>query len=263
MSNTLGRNIFITNLKKVLGPMSAEAFAKKAKDAHFTGVWIRAGRGATADANISLHELAGVRNALTDAGVQLWGWHVPFCAHVPAAKAEAAKVLEWVDHARLDGMVVDAERTHENPRFRGNAAEAIAYTDAVVAGLKARKRGVAFSSHDQPALHTDLPFKEFLARIDDVCPQVYYRIADPSQRLGKSVHDYKALLPAADFKARYKPTGNITMKDDLPLPDVQTCLTATAAFINLVHAAGYQSYSFWCWDTAPPAIWPLFNQTPL
>ena len=263
MKRTSGRNIFIIDLKKVLGSSTPEAFAKKSKNARMSGVWIRAGRGATPDPNLSLKNLADVRKALTDVGVELWGWHVPFCANSTAAATEAAKVLEWVDHARLVGMVVDAERTNENPRFQGTAEEAAAYTNAVVAGLDARGCGVAFSSHDQPALHTDLPFKEFLDRIEDVCPQVYYRIADPSVRLGKSIHDYKALISASQFKSRYRPTGNITVRGDIPFPNVETCLAATTAFLGLVKTAGYLSHSFWCWDTAPNEIWKFFNQTPV
>ena len=228
-----------------------------------SGVWIRAGRGPTADPNLSVSQLDDVRQALADASIELWGWHVPFCATKAAAKAEAQAVLDWVDQAGFAGIVIDAERTNDNPRFRGDTDEAIAYTDALIAGLDQRGCGVAFSSHDQPALHTDFPFKPFLDRVADICPQVYYRKADPSSRLGKSVHDYKALVPEGEFVSRYRPTGNITIGGDLPFPDVTTCLAATTAFIGLVTQAGYPSYSFWCWDTAPSQIWDLFNQTPV
>jgi hypothetical protein len=263
LKRTSGRNIFIIDLKKVLGSSTPAAFAKKSKEARMSGIWIRAGRGTAPDPNLSLKKLADVHKALVDVGVELWGWHVPFCANSTAAAMEALKVLEWLDQAGLAGMVIDAERTNEHPRFQGTAKEAAAYTSAVVAGLDARGCGVAFSSHDQPALHTDLPFKEFLDRIEDVCPQVYYRIADPSVRLGKSVADYKSFISTAQFKSRYKPTGNITVAGDIPFPDVATCLTATTAFLGLLQTAGYPSHSFWCWDTAPNEIWTLFNQTPV
>lgn len=227
-----------------------------------SAVWIRVGRGLGPDPNLSLPTLPAVKQALADAGVELWGWHVPFCADAQAAAAEAQKVLEWLDQAGFSGIVIDAERTDESPRFRGGPAEADIYTSTVVAGLDQRGCGVAFSSHDQPALHMDLPFKTFLDHVADMCPQVYYRSADPSIRLAKSVRDYKALVPPADFVSRYRPTGNITISGDIPFPDVATCLTATRAFLTLVKESGYQSYSFWCWDTAPPEVWELFNQTP-
>jgi hypothetical protein len=81
--------------------------------------------------------------------------------------------------------------------------------------------------------------------------------------LSKSIHDYKVVEAARNFKDRYKPTGNITISDDLPLPDVPTCLAATKNFIAAVNAGGYLGYSFWCMDTAPDAIWKLFKETPV
>jgi len=262
LNRTAGRNIFVIDLEKVLGSSGPAAFAAKSKSAHMSGIWIRVGRGVSPDPNLALKYLPGVRQELANVGVGLWGWHVPFCANPTAATTEAAKVLKWVDDAGLAGIVIDAERTNENPRFQGGAEEAEIYTGALVLGLKQRGCGIAFSSHDQPQLHTDLPFKTFLDHIQDICPQVYYRSSDPAARLAKSVHDYKNLVLPAEFALRYKPTGNITMKDDIPFPDVGTCLEATKTFITLVKQANYQSYSFWCWDTAPEQIWRLFNTTP-
>jgi hypothetical protein len=51
-----------------------------------SGIWIRAGRGAAPDPNLSLKKLADVRKALVDMGVELWGWHVPLCANSTAAR---------------------------------------------------------------------------------------------------------------------------------------------------------------------------------
>lgn len=262
MKGTSGRDIFVVDLNRVLGSASADALAQRAKNARMSAVWIRVGRGLGRDPNMALPSLPGVRQALANAGVELWGWHVPFCADRDNAKAEALKVLEWTDDATLAGIVIDAERTPD-PRFQGQEAEADIYTSTLSSGLEERGCGVAFSSHDQPSQHSDFPFQPFLDVVHDVCPQVYYRSANPGQRLGKSLHDYKALLSADEFTSRYRPTGNITTGGDLPLPDVATCLTAARKFIQLVNESGYKSYSFWCWDTAPAEIWPVFNQTPV
>jgi hypothetical protein len=262
MKRTSGRNIYVIDVKRVVGSQTPQQFADASSAAHLSGVWIRVGRGTTKDRNLSYPPLAAISEALAKANVELWGWHVPFCPDLAQAKTEAAQVLSWVDQAHLAGIVVDAERTKENPRFQGQVAEAVAYTEALVAGLANRNCGIAFSSHDQPALHTDMPFRPFLDQIEDACPQVYYRSAHPLVRISKSEHDYKPLLTEALFKSRYKPTGNITMGDDLPFPDVQTCLNATTAFLQHVATAGYASHSFWCWDTAPKEIWPLLQQTP-
>src|SRR2546428_823459 len=97
LKRTRGRNIFVIDLKKALGASGAAALAKKSKDAHMSGVWIRIGRGLKSDPNLLLPELAAVKQTLADAGVELWGWHVPFCANAHAAATEAQKVLQWVD----------------------------------------------------------------------------------------------------------------------------------------------------------------------
>jgi len=120
---------------------------------------------------------------------------------------------------------------------------------------------MALSSHDQPSLHADFPFAIFLSYVADNCPQVYYRSTSVATRFNKSVRDYKPLEAARDFQDRYKPTGNISMTDDVSLPNVTTCLKAAAKFIDLVHAGGYHAYSFWCWDSAPDEIWEFFKNT--
>lgn len=262
MKRTDGRNAFITDLGKVLGRSDPAVLAGRCRDARLKTIWIRVGRGGKRDANLSLAKLPAIRTELAVVGVDLWGWHVPFCADKIAAADEAAKVLTWCDDAKLDGIVVDAERTPENPRFRGTEQDAVAYLKPLTKGLADTDRGVAFSSHDQPSLHEDMPFAPFLDFIEDVCPQVYYTSAKPETRLGKSMRDYKALMPAGDFTSRYKPTGNITMTDDVRFPDIGTCLAATSRFFELVNTAGFSSRSFWCWDTAPNEIWRIFSDTP-
>jgi hypothetical protein len=163
----------------------------------------------------------------------------------------------------LTGVLLDAEKTDESPRFRGGSAEARIYAEKIRAGLSAKGRGLALSSHDQPSLHTDLPFPIFLGLVEDNCPQVYYQSKNVATRFNKSVHDYKPLEAQRNFTDRYKPTGNITVSDDVRLPDVPTCLAAAKNFIDLVKAGGYGAYSFWCWDSAPPEIFDFFRNTPV
>jgi hypothetical protein len=255
-----GRNIYITKLKNVVAASGGPAaFATRAKESKFTAVWVRVGRGAALDSNFSWTGFSAVRAALDAAGIALWGWHVPFCVDRAAAADETAKVITWASEYNLAGVLLDAERTPEDPRFQGGDEEAQFYAGKVHAALTAAGRGVALSSHDQPAGHRDFPFAIFLERVEDNSPQVYYRSADVATRLNKSIRDYMPLEATRDFKDRYKPTGNITVAGDLPLPDVRTCLAATKNFIDLVHAKGYRGYSFWCWDTAPEEIWPLFK----
>jgi N-acetylmuramoyl-L-alanine amidase len=262
VKRTDGRNIYITELAKVLSRTDPASFARRCGEARLKAIWIRIGRGPNRDANLDVAGLSEIRSELSASGMDLWGWHVPFCADSNAASDEAKKVLSWSDEANLCGVVVDAERTSESPRFRGTEADAVTYLGPLTKGLDAAGRGIAFSSHDQPSLHRDMPFAPFLDYIEDICPQVYYTSAKPDSRLQKSIRDYRALVPAADFVSRYKPTGNITIAEDVAFPDAATCLQATSRFLELVKTNGFSSCSFWCWDTAPGDIWPLFSSTP-
>jgi hypothetical protein len=262
MTALAGRHIYITDLKRMLAGDAPSAFVQRCRRAQLAGVWIRMGRGKGKDPNMTLASLDAVRDQLAFAGIELWGWHVPFCEDREAAKAEAAGVLKLANDARLDGVVVDAERTDNPPRFRGGAAEAEAYLKVLGPGLAQTHKGFAFSSHDQPSLHRDLPFATFLQYIPDVCPQVYFHAADPAPRLAKSIHDYRNLVSAGEFNARYKPTGNITMGSDIGFPSVNACVAATRAFLGLVKANGYASHSFWCWDDAPKEVLAVLAQDP-
>lgn len=246
-----GRHIYVTNLKLVVGADSPATFVQRCIDAHLNGVWIRVGRGQTKDANLSLPALSPIKQALQAKGVELWGWHVAFCKDEDSARNEASMVLKATEDVGLDGIVVDGERTPESPRFQGGEKEADAYLKALAAGLAQKSKGLAFSSHDQPSLHRNFPFLIFLKYIRDVCPQVYYRVANPAPRLAKSVNDYRTLLPSADFMARYKPTGNVTMGGDVGFHDVGVCQSATREFLRIVKRDGYAAHSFWCWDNAP------------
>jgi hypothetical protein len=206
--------------------------------------------------------LATVRAELKKQGVELWGWHVPFCKDQTAAKHEANLVGTWVEESSVDGLIVDAERTPDSPRFRGGAAEATTYCQMLRQTLDQSGRGFAFSSHDQPALHTDLPFKVFLDVIPDVCPQVYYNTTAVQARLKKSMDQYRALIGSGDFLDRYKPTGNITIGGDVGFKSVKTCVQATEIFMTKVKTNGFASHSFWCWDEAPSQVLEKLAELP-
>jgi hypothetical protein len=259
-----GRNIYITDLRKVLADTGdVDQFVTRCQSARFSAIWVRLARGVQLDRNFTLAEMSGLRQQLANVNVGLWGWHVPFCANAQAAADEASKVANWAEQFQLDGVLMDAEKTAESPRFRGGVREAEIYAGTLGAALAARGRGCALSSHDQPSLHRDLPFDVFLKYAADNCPQVYYRSADVATRFNRSTRDYQPLETTRDFTDRYKPTGNITMTEDLPLPDVDTCLQAAHNFLALVHAGRYTGYSFWCLDTAPGEIWDFFRDTPV
>jgi hypothetical protein len=264
MARVTGRSIYVTNLQAVLSKAGgAAALSKTCAESKISALWLRLGRGPQLDPNFKLDALSSVRKELDKTGISLWGWHVPFCADQKAAKAEASNLVKWTNQYALAGVLLDAERTPESPRFRGGAAEAKTYAHAVLDSLSANGRGVALSSHDQPDLHQDLPFAIFLREVNDNCPQIYYQSKNVTMRFNKSAKQYTALEQGRNFKDRFKPTGNITVTGDVRLPNVATCLAAAQRFIDLVHAGGFTAYSFWCWDEAPSEIWEFFARTPV
>lgn len=263
MKRMTGRNIYIVDLGGVIAGRGLANFLRRAEESHFDAIWIRMGRGQGVDRNLGHPDLALIRAVLKAEGVDVWGWHVPFCKTPEAASREAELVLAWSDAARLDGVILDVERTPEYPRFQGGSLEAEIFASRIAAGLATRDKPVALSSHDQPLLHRNVPYQTLLAHIEDVCPQVYYQSGHVAARLEKSVRNYRTLLPPQQFVGRYKPTGNITVSDNLPLASAAECVHAARQFTAQVQAAGYFAHSFWCWDAAPDEIWRFFQETPV
>jgi hypothetical protein len=263
MTAMQGRNIFVVDLATILAPIGPAVFLQRAVEGRFSAVWIRIARGEKLDPNLRLDSLPSLRKALADAGVALWGWHVAFCPGVAASRREAELVVELAERFDFAGVTLDVEKTPENPRFRGGPREAEVYAGRVAERLAARGRGVALSTHDQPSLHRDMPFDALLAHVHDVTPQVYYRGADASRRFAKCLRDYHALLPEAEFAARFKPTGNVTVGHDVGLPGVEACIAGARNFMELANRTGAKAYGFWCWDAAPAEIWAFFKETPV
>ncbi len=263
MKRIHGRNIFIVSLANVLQPIGPGLFLERAMASRFSALWIRIGRGEGMDPNLTAPELSGLRGALKDAGVELWGWHVSFCATPDAARREADLALEWVERHELDGLLLDLEKTPDNPRFQGGPREAEIYAARLAEGLAGQGRGIALSTHDQPSLHPDAPLGTVLEIVEDVTPQVYYRSTAVARRFRKSLRDYEALIGKEAIKRRYKPTGNITTGADVRLKDPAVSLAATRKFLRLVHKTGCGAYSFWCWDAAPQEIWEFLRHEPV
>ncbi len=217
-----GRSVFIVDAPVLIHRLGTPQISAQATRAHLKSVWIRIGRGQVVQPGLVKALARQLGAALEKAGVELWGWHVPFAGTDDAAQAEVDLVLSWARDFELAGVITDAERTHNPPRFQGGAAQARLYATYLAAGLAADQKGFAFSSHDQPSLHRDLPFAEFLSGGGAALPQVYGVAADPGPRLGRSEADYRPLL-GADFAARYMPTANASMVGEGGFPDEATC----------------------------------------
>lgn len=73
-----------------------DQMVEKARRAHLSVVWIKIAQGTSTYTNISAdpQRFADLRQAFGDAGIQVWGWHVPRCPNVEAAGREADRVSE-------------------------------------------------------------------------------------------------------------------------------------------------------------------------
>lgn len=256
-----GRSVFVVRVPRLLARLNAAAVADKAARAHLASVWIRLGHGDQREPGLSAGLVHDLRRELTTRGIALWGWHVPWCQDAAAVDREARLVLAMVDELMLDGVINDAERTRNPARFQGAEAEAQRYTAELARELAARGKGFAFSSHDQPNLHRDLPFAEFLAAGQPALPQVYNRDAHPETRLAKSEAAYRPLLGEA-FAERYMPTANGSIVGDGGFPDARTCAASAARFLDAVAARDYRGHSFWCWEEMPPELWSVLEARP-
>jgi hypothetical protein len=266
MKRVQGRNIYIVDLNSVVHSLgSPQAFAHQCQLAQFSAVWIRLGHGASLDANFTLPNLAEVRQELSKVGVGVWGWHVPQCPDDQSVDSEVQVVTDAMKTHSLDGVLLDAEQDEPGKKhfFLGNADQAKRYAEAIRKECDKGARGLALSSHDQPQGKPGFPFGVFLDYVIDNCPQVYYSKNPAKDRLKASIDGYTPLEKGRDFKDRYRPVGNITIFDDVPLPSLESCIRQTKDFISLIKVNGFKAYSFWCWDEAPAGLWQTFHTTPV
>jgi hypothetical protein len=253
------RNIYIIDLWHCVQTAGgADAFVEQCAASRFSAIWARLGYGHSLDPNFKSASIADLSGKLSDAGVALWGWHLPRCQTPAAAADEAQRVGAWAKQFALAGVLLDAERG--SAYFLGGANEAGVYARGVRQALG--DSGLALSSHDQPHNFPGFPFGVFLAEVADNAPQVYYT-RSVQARLDASIADYKKIDAGGEFDDRYKPVGNITIHGDVALPDAQACVTEAAQFIGLVAQRRFGAYSFWCWDDAPQEIWAFFKNTPV
>jgi hypothetical protein len=66
--------------------------------------------------------------------------------------------------------------------------------------------------------------------------------------LQRSIYGYSAVETGRDFRNRKRPTGDITTRGDVRLPDVVTCIAATETFVTRTKADGLRAHGFWRLD---------------
>jgi hypothetical protein len=186
------------------------------------------------------------RDALQEAGLQVWGWQYVY-GNDPINEAKTA-IRRMLDLG-LTGLVIDAEGEYKN-----RAAAAERYMKDLRAGLPGVLLGL--SSYRWPSIHPEFPWREFLAKVDFVMPQVYWVEADnPAEQLVKSIREYAGLAPAKP----YIPTGAAYQERGWePTP------TEIREFFNQVQLSRLSGCNFWelansrrygLYDTVANLVW--------
>ncbi len=258
MTTLQGRSVFIVETPALMRALGSQGIADRSARAHVASVWIRTGHGTELEPGLTDQLALDLKGKLQSRGIALWGWHVPWCADDAAVIREVQLLEQLSTRMSLDGMIIDAERTTHPQRFQGGAAEAGQLTRELSQALARIGKGFAFSSHDQPNLHRELPLAEFLSVPAPALPQVYNHDTRPGRRLDKSEAAYRPLL-GASFQQRFMPTANGSMKGNGAFPTTKDCVTSASRFLDLVQARAYPGHSFWCWEEMPHELWALLE----
>ena len=178
--------------------------------------------------------------ALKDKGIQVWGWHYVF-GDLPKEEARAA--IRQLEKIPLDGYVIDAESEYKDKytpcRTFLNDLRSV-FPDFPI----------ALSSFRYPKLHPQLPWKDFLIKVDINMPQVYWEQADnPAEQLRRSISEFQIINPSRQII----PTGAAYAANDWK-PSIQDIND----FMNAAVEMNLPAINFYSWDycrSKLPQIW--------
>ena len=257
----IGRTMYVWRLGAVLNSEGGVlAVVERARRAKLAALWIKVAEGQSAY-NPNLGGSTGQRfreliDACHDAGIQVWGWHVPRCPNPQSAAGEASNFGDIVAGLRLDGLIMDAEGGEGF--FQGGVDSAEAYASAMRDVKDALGRPLGVSSHDIPQnIAGWLPKFNKIAFVADFnFPQVYY---------GQSTSVLHRLTRAEDANMHvtlpFVPVGAGWVGPGGGCSSPSACAERAREFIRLIKDRGYQGYSFWHWAGAPAALWEVLNTT--
>jgi len=258
-----GRAMYIWRLRHVVGSGSTDAVLAQAKRAKISSLWVKIGDGAKAFENTKgaagklLQDLVAKSAA---AGIEVFGYHVPWCADEHSAANEIEFVAKTVVSWKLAGVVVDNE---DGPSyFKGTAQTAAQYARGISLAMKQAGKLVLMSSNDVVSLHPKAFAGIIGQSIDINAPQVYYgESASVSSRLNRAVRENK------NIAAPFFPVGAAFLRSETEhdggFLDPNKCAAWAKDFINLVSLLHHSSpdqfpgYGFWNWEEAPEEVWQV------
>jgi hypothetical protein len=233
---------------------------KKARRAKLSAIWVKIAEGPNPYQNLTGAMEARFTELVDrchNESVEVWGWQVPHCADIAAAREEADAAERIARNFALDGLIMDAEGGASF--FQGGTAETEEYGRRMQAAADGLNIPLAISSNDIPQnILGWLPrFNKIASHATVNYPQVYY---------GSSPSVANRLDRAEDGNAHvtvpFAPVGAAWIGDGGGCSSASACAERAAQFIQLVKQRGYQEYAFWHWFGAPSAFWEVLNTTP-
>jgi hypothetical protein len=217
-----GKGMFIWQLSQCAGGDPVR-LANMAQAAGFSWICIKAADG-VADFNQGgaawqgPNLLPGAVDALRAVGIKVVGWQYIYGANwlgQSIAAREAQVAVENIQRFDFDCWLIDAESHYKR---KGAAAWANTYMTSLRAACPSVSLGLC--SYRYPTLHPELPWADFLRRIDFHAPQVYWILAhNPGAQLRRSVSELLALkhIPVVPVGSAYYdpkyPTWHVTIAD--------------------------------------------------
>ena len=228
---------------------NVSAIAALAAQAKFTHLLLKIADG-TYSYNLDLTTKADLVpplvQALASRGITSWGWHYLY-GDDPVG--EANKAIQRIRETGVSGYVLDVEVEYKEP---GKAAAAVTFMDRMRQAYP--NLPMALSSYRYPSYHPQVPWEEFLSRVDYNMPQVYWQLAhNPGDQLIRSVNEFKALTPYRPII----PTGAAYQSGGwAPSPAEVVEFMDTARNLNLSAA------NFWEWANTRlylPSVWDAIS----
>ena len=179
-----GKGMFIWRIQECHNGSVSE-ITRTAVEANYSHVLIKIANGIYSynydwEKNIDL--VPPLVAALKNKGIRVWGWHYVF-GDQPGQ--EAQKAISRIRQLGLDGYAIDAEG-----HYKGKFASATIFMNQLTASIK--DIPIALSSYRYPSYHPQLPWNEFLQKVDLNMPQVYWMWANnPGAQLKACVSEFK------------------------------------------------------------------------
>jgi hypothetical protein len=207
-----GKGMMIWQLSRCAGGDPVR-LANMARDAGFSWIAIKAAdryynfnQGDPAWGGPNL--LPGAVDALRSVGMQVAGWQYIYGANwlkQSIAAREAETAIGNIDRFGFDCWIIDPES-----EYKRSGAAAWANTYMTMLRAACPQISIGLCSYRYPTIHPELPWSEFLRRIDFHCPQIYWVQAhNPGAQLRRSVSELLALkdLPVVPVGAAYYESG--------------------------------------------------------